>query len=81
MTEGDTQAEAITMLDDAMTEWLTAKLEDGDPIPEPIAPENFPGKFIVRMKKSLHRDLARRAEREGVSLNQYVVSELAGICN
>jgi antitoxin HicB len=79
MTEADTQEEALEMLDDAMTNWLTAKLEDGDPIPEPMAPENFPGKFLVRMTRSLHRDLARRAEREGVSLNQYVVSKLAAI--
>jgi antitoxin HicB len=79
MTEGDTQEEALRMLDDAMTDWLTAKLEDGDPVPAPMAPENFPGKFLVRMTRSLHRDLARRAEREGVSLNQYVVSKLAAI--
>jgi antitoxin HicB len=46
-----------------------------------MAPENFPGKFLVRMTRSLHRDLARRAEREGVSLNQFVVSKLAAICD
>jgi hypothetical protein len=50
-------------------------------IPEPVAPENFPGKFLVRMTRSLHRDLARRAESEGVSLNQFVVSKLAAICD
>ena len=52
-------------------------LEDGDDIPEPIAPGNVPGKVIVRMSRSLHRDLARRAEAEGVSLNLYVVTALA----
>src|SRR5450755_3689178 len=58
MTEGDTQAEALGMLDDAMTDWLTVKLEDGNPIPETMASENFPGTFLVRMTRSLHRDLA-----------------------
>jgi len=52
-------------------------LDDGDDIPEPIAPGNFPGKVLVRMSRSLHRDLARRAEAEGVSLNRYVVTALA----
>jgi len=77
MTEGDTQAEAIEMLDDAMGAWIAAKLEDGEAIPEPISAEDFSGKFMVRMPKTLHRDLARRADAEGVSLNQYVTTTLA----
>jgi antitoxin HicB len=81
MTEGDTQSAALEMLDEAMADWLTAKLEDGDPIPEPLAPEAFSGKFVVRASRSLHRDLARNAEREGVSLNQYVVTKLARACD
>jgi antitoxin HicB len=81
MTEGDTQSAALEMLDEAMADWLTAKLEDGDPIPAPLAPEAFSGKFVVRASRSLHRDLARNAEREGVSLNQYVVTKLARACD
>ena len=45
MTEGDTKAQALEMLDDAMPDWLTAKLEDGNPIPEPMASGNFPESF------------------------------------
>lgn len=37
----------------------------------------YSGKVNLRMPKSLHRDLARRAEREGVSLNQVIVTSLA----
>jgi antitoxin HicB len=81
MTEGDTKAGALEMLDEAMADSLTAKLEDGDPIPAPLAPEAFSGKFVVRASRSLHRDLARNAEREGVSLNQYVVTKLARACD
>lgn len=80
ITEGDTKVEALEMLDDAMADWLTAKLEDSDPIPKPMAPEAFSGKFVVRASRSLHRDLARNAEREGVSLNQYVVTKLSRAC-
>ena len=65
MTEGENREEALSMLDDAMAGWLTVQLEDGDDIPEPIAPENFRRKVLVRMSRSLHRDLALRAEAEG----------------
>jgi antitoxin HicB len=58
MTEGDTKAQALEMLDDAMPDWLTAKLDDGDSIPPPLAPKSFSGRFIVRTTRSLHRDLA-----------------------
>jgi len=77
MTEGDTQADVIEMLDDAMSAWIAAKIEDNETIPEPISAEDFSGKFMVRLPKTLHRDLARRAESEGVSLNQYVTTTLA----
>jgi antitoxin HicB len=37
----------------------------------------FSGKFIVRIPRSLHRDLVRRAAEEGVSLNQFATVALA----
>ena len=35
------------------------------------------GRFIVRIPKNLHRAVAETAEREGVSLNQFVATVLA----
>jgi antitoxin HicB len=77
MTEGDTEAEALENLKDAMRGWVEVQLEDGDPIPPPISDDQFSGKFVVRVPRSVHRDLSQRAEREGVSLNQYVLTALA----
>jgi antitoxin HicB len=77
MTEGDTEHEALKMLEDAMHEWVAAKLEDGEEIPEPISHDDFSGKFMVRTPRSLHRDIARRAEAEGVSLNAWIATTLA----
>lgn len=37
----------------------------------------FSGKFVVRVPKTLHATLARVAEDEGVSLNQFVVGALS----
>jgi antitoxin HicB len=45
MTEGDTQAEALMMLDDAMKSWVEIQIADGNPIPEPV--ECYSGKFLV----------------------------------
>ncbi len=77
MTEGDTQEEALTNLDDAMRAWVEVKLEDGEQIPAPATIDDYSGRFIVRVSKSLHRDIARRADLEGVSLNAYVSTQLA----
>lgn len=76
MTEGDTQSEVLVLLDDAMDVWLRVKIADGDAIPDPIVDADFSGKFIVRLPRSLHRELARRAEKEGVSLNAFVTVSL-----
>jgi len=51
-----------------------------DSLPEPdVRPsrEEYSGKFVVRVPKSLHAALAAEAEAEGVSLNQLVVAKLS----
>ncbi|SRR6266540_1105214 len=79
MSVGDTRAEALEMIDDAMRGWLEVALEDGleIPLPESLREEKYSGKFALRMTKSLHRKLAEGAEQEGVSINQYMVTLLA----
>jgi predicted HicB family RNase H-like nuclease len=49
----------------------------GQDIPLPRDMEEHSGKFMLRIPRSLHRNLARAAKREGVSLNQYVTTLLA----
>ena len=58
--------------------WIEAAYEHGIDIPLPSYPEEYSGKFVVRLPRSLHRRLAESAERDGVSLNQYVVMLLSG---
>ena len=72
MSEGDTPEEALEMIEEAKQLWLEVSLEDGDPIPEPRQLDDYSGKFVVRVPRSLHRDLVGTAEEEGVSLNQYI---------
>jgi len=77
MSEGDTAEEALAMIQEAMELWLDVSLEDGLPIPEPRPDEDYSGKFVVRVPRSLHRELVDEAQRQGTSLNQYINVALA----
>lgn len=77
MSQGDTAEEAVAMIQEAMQLWLEVALEDSIPIPEPRAEEDYSGKFVVRVPRSLHRELVEEASREGTSLNQYINVALA----
>ncbi len=77
MTQGETLEEAAAMAEDARRGWIEVEYERGADIPLPTYPEEYSGKFNLRLPRSLHHSLALAAQREGVSLNQYVVSVLA----
>lgn len=74
---GDTFEEAYDNLKEAMEGWIEAKLENGFDVPLPVGYDDFSGKFIVRIPKSLHYRLSVEAEQEGVSLNQYALYKLS----
>lgn len=74
---GDTFEEAYNNLKEAMKGWIETKLDAGFEIPMPVGYEDFSGKFIVRIPKSLHYKLAVEAKQEGVSLNQYALYKLS----
>lgn len=76
IAQGETADEALANLDKARAAWLEVRLAEGLPIPEPPE-ENYGGKFLVRMMPALHAAVARRANRQGVSLNQFIVAILA----
>ena len=73
----DTAPEALAMLEEVAASWLESALSKGQRIPEPIENSEFSGKLVLRMPKSLHKKAAFMAEREGVSLNQFIVTAVA----
>ena len=75
--EGETAAEAAANLEDAAHSWLESTIAKGQTVPEPIEELDYSGKLVVRLPKSLHRRAAFAANREGVSLNQFIVSSVA----
>jgi antitoxin HicB len=77
MSQGNSADVALRNLDDALIGWLKCELEDNQPIPEPREEAEFSGQFRTRVPKSLHRKLVEAADRDGVSLNQWINSALA----
>lgn len=77
ISQGATPEEAVSRIKDAMEGWISVALEDGTEIPQPRALGRFSGKFVVRVPQRIHADLVRSAQKEGVSLNQFVSTTLA----
>ncbi len=76
MSDGESYDEAAKNLEDAKREWFSYMLKNGYDIPEPTD-EIYSGKFTLRVPKTLHKQLAERADKEGVSLNQLAMSLLS----
>ncbi len=77
LTQGETLDETIANIQEARELWIETAYEAGDEIPLPSTDDTYSGKLLLRMPKSLHRRLAQEADRENVSLNQYIVSVLS----
>jgi antitoxin HicB len=74
---GDTSTEALARLEEVAVDWINAAVEQGQAIPEPLSSIDYSGKLVLRMTKGLHHRAAIFADREGVSLNQFIVTCLA----
>lgn len=70
-----TPAEAVRLAWAAATGDSPEKESDGR---ESQSPSRHSGKLLLRMPATLHDELARVAESEGVSLNQLITGVLAG---
>ena len=77
LSQGDTADEAVAMINDARLCWLASALEHGDNIPEPAGALKYGGKVALRIPADMHRRIAERAARDGVSINTELVALLA----
>lgn len=77
MSQADTAEEALANIQEVIPLWLEGALESDYEIPEPRGVDEYSGRFMVRVPRSLHRSLAELAEREAVSLNLLVNAALA----
>jgi antitoxin HicB len=75
---GSTPDEAVEQVAGAVAAALEAAEREGKEIPEPKTAQSHSGRLLLRMPQSLHAELARAAERERVSLNQFITDALSG---
>lgn len=81
-SDGETIPEAVRHGKEAFQSWVSARLHDRLPVPEPSRREErtldgYSGRFVQRIPRSLHAELTARAEAEGVSLNSLVLALIA----
>lgn len=81
MSDGETPEEALKHGQEAIAGWIKLAREMGRSIPKPGstvgADNDYSGKWLQRVPKSLHRKLVEGAKREGVSLNTLCLTLLA----
>lgn len=78
VAQGDLPAEAYEHLEETARDWLEATLEMGQKVPPPLSVQSYSGRIALRLPKVLHRQSAELAEADGTSLNQFIISALAG---
>ena len=76
-SRGKTADAALSGIEAAMQKWIATAIEEGRPVPEPKSATSHSGRLLLRMPRTLHADLTRASEREGVSLNQFITDVLA----
>lgn len=76
--DGESAQETYNNLEEVAESWLESALAQGMGIPPPFATQGYSGTISLRLPKSLHRRAAQFAHRDGVSLNQFLVSAIAG---
>jgi predicted RNase H-like HicB family nuclease len=73
---GKTETAAIREVHDAIAAWIKAAKSMKRSVPAPSKPADemaYSGKFLMRVPKRLHVEMAKAAKSQGVSLNQYVL--------
>jgi predicted HicB family RNase H-like nuclease len=75
---GESPDEALERVAGAVSAWVEAAERDGKEVPEPKSAQSHSGRLLLRMPQTLHAELARAAERERVSLNQFITDALSG---
>ena len=77
IAQGNTPEEALLILEEMAQDWIRISQERKKPIPEPLAGHQYSGKLALRMPKSIHKQAALIAAKEGASLNQFIVAAVA----
>jgi antitoxin HicB len=77
ISDGESVDEAIENGRDALKATIAALKSKKLPVPAPNSGGVASGKFVARVPKTVHAQLATRARAEGVSLNALVLTFIA----
>ena len=77
ISDGETIEEALANGRDALKATIAALKAKKLPVPAPNSGGVASGKFVARVPKTVHAQLAARAKAEGVSLNTLVLTFIA----
>jgi len=78
MAHGKTSAEALNEMENVVTEAIIWMEEDGEEIPEPFGVKKYKGNLTLRVTPELHKNLAIKSAEEGISINKFILSRIAG---
>lgn len=73
----DSREEALKDAEEALQAYIEIYQADGRPLPKPETVQEYSGQIRLRLPRSLHQQASRLAEREGVSLNTFLISSLS----
>lgn len=74
---GETPEEALSEAKIALDLFIASLQATGDSLPKPTESFDFSGQTRLRMPKTLHSSLAHQADKEGVSLNTWLITLLS----
>lgn len=77
ISDGETVEEALANGREALKATIAALKAKKFPVPPPNSGGVASGKFVARVPKTVHAQLATRAKAEGVSLNSLVLTFIA----
>jgi len=78
---GENQETAVAELRTVFEDWKQIAIEKGLHIPPPYDAREYSGKFLLRVPKTLHKQIAERAKEDNISINQEVLYCLTrGLC-
>ncbi|NQU64072.1 MAG: type II toxin-antitoxin system HicB family antitoxin [SAR324 cluster bacterium] len=69
---GETRQEAVDEAQIVLEGFIEVYEEDSRKLPDPEKIAKYSGQTRLRIPKTLHQKIAQSAEREGVSMNQYI---------
>lgn len=78
--DGDTVDEAVEFGNQAIKAWIETAKSLKREIPKPgnsFPPHDYSGKYLQRLPKTLHEELSRRAQIEGVSINTLALTYIS----